>query len=460
MTPGQIEIRAKHAGGSSAFSFKRQIALTRNGAGITFVMETEDGKDVVATQDIDSDTPKLGDEGDSIADTRSARAKETDAKARAAMPIPTVELRYVAGHVIYVKPDGSLWVAPFDKDQGRVTDAPLQIGAHVAITPNGIAQFAVSRNGNVAYLPEGPRTLVLVSRDGRMHNVTEDRRMFSSPRFSPDGKNISVDINDADRRDVWTIKLNGGNFTRATSMLDAHDATWTPDGKSITFTSYRLGALGVYRQKIGASSSPDSVITAQSLSYSGEWLHDGSGLVTVATNLRPKSGLDIALISDSGRGPIVPVLADQFDTRFPAVSHDGQWLAYVSNVSGRDEVYVRRWNRNGAPWRISGGGATEPVWSPDGSMLFYRETRTQFLVLASLLRSPDRVLVATKQGLFPIGAMVPGFNHANFDLSPDGQSFVMILRSAPSGIKVVTNAPEIFRRARTSVPAETGRAPE
>lgn len=397
------------------------------------------------------------DDADPIADTRNRRTKEIDAKAQASITAPIIDLRYLAGHVIYVQPDGSLWIAPFDKDEERVTGAPLQIGENVAITADGIAQFAVSRNGNVSYLPEGPRTLVLVSRDGRMHNVVDDQRMFSSPRFSPDGRNISVDINDRDRRDVWTVALDGGGLKRATSMLDAHDAAWTPDGKSITYTSYRLGALGVYRQKVGAHATPDSVITAQPLSYSGEWLRDGSGLVTVATNLRPKSGLDIALISDSGRGPIVPVLADQFDTRFPAVSRDGQWLAYVSNVSGRAEVYVRPWNRQGTPWRISAGGGIEPVWGPDASTLFYRETREQFLVSASLLRSPDRVLVATRQGLFPIDAMAPGFNHANFDLSPDGQSFVMVLRSSPAAVKVVTNAPEMWKRARTTVQRERGR---
>jgi hypothetical protein len=157
--------------------------------------------------------------------------------------------------------------------------------------------------------------------------------------------------------------------------------------------------------------------------------------------------LDIAFIGDSGRGPIVPVLADQFETRFPAVSHDGQWLAYVSNVSGRDEVYVRPFNREGTPWRISAAGGTEPVWSADGSMLFYRDAPTQFLVSASLLLSPNRVLVAVRQGLFPMSAMIPGFTHANFDLSQDGHTFVMVLRSPPAGVKVLTNVPEILRRA-------------
>lgn len=453
MAPGRIELRAQNPGGSSAFSFRRQIAMTRDGAGVLFVMQTGDGDDVLATQSLDSQTPVLGDEGDSISDTRSSRTKEIEQKAEEGMSQRPVELRFAAGHVVYVKPDGSLWAAPFDKNANRVTAEPVQIGSDVAITGNGIAQFAVSKNGNVAYLPEGPRSLVLVSREGRLHNATNEHRLFASPRFSPDGKTIAVDINDSDGRDVWTLSVDSGNLKRATFLRDAHDAAWMPDGKTITYTSYRLGELGIYRSKPGANSTPDSLFTAQPLAYSGEWLRDGSGIVTVASNLRSRSGLDIALIGDSGRGPIVPILADQFETRFPAVSHDGQWLAYVSNASGRDEVYVRPWNRQGIPWKISSAGGTEPVWGADASTLFYRETRTHFLMYASLVLSPNRVLVPVKQALFPIDAMIPGFTHANFDLSPDGQTLVMVFRSPPAGVKVVTNVPEILRRASQSSPA-------
>jgi len=173
---------------------------------------------------------------------------------------------------------------------------------------------------------------------------------------------------------------------------------------------------------------------------------DGSGIVTVAANLAPGSRFDIAFVSNEGRGPIIPIVDDRFETRFPSVSPDGKWLAYVSNQSGRDEVYVKPWNSDGTPWRISAHGGTEPMWSPGGTMLFYRESSMQFLMAASLVLSPNRVLVPVRQGLFPIGTMIPGFTHANLDISPDGNSFVMIFRSAPSGIIVLTNIPEMLQK--------------
>lgn len=445
MSPGRIELRVQNPGGSGAYAFRRQIAMTRDGSGVVFVMETDDGNDVLATQRLDSKTPVLGEEDDSISDERSDDVREIESKAMRGFAERPVELRYAAGHIVYVRPDGSLWATPFDQTANRITGKPVQIGSNVALTGNGIAQFAVSKNGNVAYLPEGPRSLVIVTREGKLHDVTNEHRLFSSPRFSPDGKKIAVDINDSEGRDVWTVSVDSGTLNRATFERDANDAVWTPDGKSITYTSYRLGALGIYRSKPGDKSKPDSLFTGQSLAYSGEWLRDGSGLVTTASNLARGSGFDLAFVSNAGRGPIVPVLVDRFETRFPVVSPDGKWLAYVSNETGRDEVYVRPWNRDGAAWRISARGATEPVWTPDGSMLFYRESGSQFLIAASLLVSPDRILVALRQGTFPIGGMIPGFTHANLDISPDGQKFAMVLRSPPAGIKVLTNVPEMLR---------------
>jgi hypothetical protein len=445
MSPGRIELRVQNPGGSGAYAFRRQIAMTPDGSGVVFVMQTEDGENVLATQQLDSETPVIGDESDSITDGRSAKVKAIEAKATRVLTERAVELRYAAGHIVYVRPDGSLWAAPFDQKTNRIPTKPVQIGSNVALTGNGIAQFAVSKNGNVAYLPEGPRSLVIVTRDGHLHNATEQHRLYSNPRFSPDGQTIAVDINDSDGRDVWTVSVDSGALKRATFELDAHDAVWAPDGNSLTYTSYRLGALGIYRSQPGVKARPDSIFTAQPLAYSGEWLRDGSGIVTTASNLSPNSGFDIAFVSNGGRGPIVPVVVDRFETRFPVVSRDGKWLAYVSNVGGRDEVYVKPWSREGAVIRISTRGGTEPVWSPDGRDLFYRESGSQYLIDVSLRIAGESVLLTERRGMFPDGDMTPGFTHANFDISPDGQKFAMVLRSPSGGIKVLTNVPEMLR---------------
>ncbi len=356
-----------------------------------------------------------------------------------------IEARSAAGYVFFVRPDGSLWAAPFDVRSGRTTAPPVQIGSGVTLSGSGVAQFSVSKNGSVAYLPDSPSSLVIVSRDGKLKNATSSRRAYSSPRFSPDGRRISTDFADEEGRDVWTVSVDSGRLKRATYQRDAHDATWTPDGRFISFTSYKLGALGIYRSQPGdRTRRPDSVFTAQPLVYSGDWLKDGSGIVTIAADFEPGSKLDIALIGNRGRGPLQPLLVDRFDTRFPAVSPDGKWLAYVSNSSGRDEVYVRSWDGRGRTIPISRRGGTEPVWSPDGKELYYREAARQFLVAAGIRFDSTATLIA-KRGLFPIGDMIQGFTHANYDVSPDGRTFVMVRRSSPGGITVLQNVPEMLK---------------
>lgn len=275
---------------------------------------------------------------------QAGRASIRDLRTGKETPIyagEVVEIRHTAGHIVFVRPDGTLWAAPFDRSINEITAAPVKIADSVSLTGAGSAPLAVTPNGNVAYVAEGQPSLALVNREGKLRNATPERHIYSNPRFSPDGSRISVDFYDEQGRDVWTIAANGGPLNRATFLGDAHDAAWTPDSQFITYTSFRLGALGVYRSRPGERQSPDSLFTAQPLAWSGEWLKDGTGIITVAANLTTQSRLDIGLIANRGRGPLIPVLASPVETRFPAVSPNGRWLAYVSNESSVDEVYIR-----------------------------------------------------------------------------------------------------------------------
>jgi Tol biopolymer transport system component len=244
------------------------------------------------------------------------------------------------------------------------------------------------------------------------------------------------------------VRHDSGALSRATFERDAHDAVWTPDGKFLTFTSFRRGSLGIYRASPGSRAAPDSLFTAPPLVYSGEWLKDGSGLITTASNLAPNSGLDVAFIDGAGRGPIVPVVVDEYRARFPSVSSDGKWLAFVSDRSGRDEIYVRSRVRGGATARISQRGGTEPVWSPSGVELYYKETSSGFLV-AAMIRvdsSGSTIRGGMLSYLFSVRDMVPGVTHANYDISPNGWTLVMVRRSLDSRVHILRNVPEMIQK--------------
>jgi len=362
------------------------------------------------------------------------------------LDLAVVEIRYTGGYLVYVLQDGTMHAVAYDPGSRRAGTTPVQIAAGVSLTGSGLAQVAVSANGTVAYIPEQPRSLMLVGRDGSSRPATEEKRNFHAPRFSPDGRRISTDFTAADGRDVWVLTVDGGLLTRATFTRDGHDATWLPDGRSITFTSVPGGVFGLFRTRPGSADPPDSLLVSPRLGYTGLWLRDESSLITVGNFLLPNSRNDIAIVRNGGHGPVEPVVASSFDETFPAISRDNRWLAFVSNQSGRDEVYVRPLDRDGDLVQVSASGGTEPVWGPDGRELFYRSSGTAPQLMVASLQPGATFAVTSRKALFPMVEVVTATPHANYDISPDGKTFVMVRLNPSSRIMVIQNLPGLVRR--------------
>ena len=360
-----------------------------------------------------------------------------------------VEVKYTSGYLVSVLGDGTMLAAPFDAKQRRITGSAVTVATGVSTTGSGVAQIAVAPNGTVAYIPEEPRSLVFVDRNGGVRPALAERYNYHAPMFSPDGRRISIDMSDIEGRDVRVLSVGERNLTRATFDRDGHDATWTPDGRFLTYTSLKTGKLGIYHTRPGRAEPADLLMESESLGFSGYWLPDGSGLVTVATGLNPESGLDVALVTNGGHGPMEPLAASRFTETHPAVSPDGRWLAYVSDQSGDTEVYVRPLGRDGDLVQVSRGGGGEPMWSPDGRELFYRgevdgEPR---MVVASVQTAPA-FSVTARRPLFSVADMVTATPHRNYDISPDGKTLVMVQRSPATRIMVIQNLPALVARLR------------
>jgi serine/threonine-protein kinase len=365
---------------------------------------------------------------------------------------PVVEARYAVGHLVWVLGDGSLQAAPFELGTRRITAPPVTLATGVTVTGGGQAQFSVASNGTVAYLVEAGRSLVVADRAGNGRAVLAELRTYHHPRFSPDGRRISVDLSGPEGRDVWIMNLADSTLTRATFDRDGHDASWSRDGRSLFYLSVRGGVLGVHRIRTGSTQSGDSLLTSAQLGYSGIPLRDDAALLTVG-RLLPESNLDIVIIRNGGRGPIEPIVATKFDERYPALSRDDQWLAFTSNQSGRDEVYLRSLAGDGEQIQVSVAGGTEVVWSPDGRELIYRsstnaEGRVEPTMMAATISTNPTLAVVSRKALFPAAGIVTATPHANYDVSPDGKRFLIVRSNPSTRVMVMQNLAAMVARRR------------
>jgi serine/threonine-protein kinase len=384
-----------------------------------------------------------------------------DGSETAIFDTPVVEARITRGYLVIVTPGGNLQAAPLDPSGRRVVGTPVTVATNVAVTGAAVAQFAVASNGNVAYIPEEPYSLVFVDRAGSSRLATAERRNFHHPMFSPDGRRLSLDFNSIEGRNVWILGLEEGSLTRASFDRDGHDATWTPDGRFITYITPIGRSDGVtlvlLRKRPASAEPPDTLLVSRLLSYTGVWLRDGSGLLTTATALGLGAGAadsadmasrtDAAIVRNAGKGPIERLVASPFAEWYVGASPDGRWISFVSDQSGRDEVYVRDLAGEQDQVLVSLEGGSEPVWSPDGRELFYRETGQgdPYLVAAGIRTSPTLAVTGRKR-LFSVADIVATNPHANYDVSPDGRTFVMVRRSPAARIVVLQNLPAIVRR--------------
>ena len=362
-----------------------------------------------------------------------------------------IAVRYTAGYLVYVRPpDRMLLAAPFDPERHTI-GSPVELATDVGVTATGAAQLAVAPNGTVAYVAFEPFSVVLVDRDGAIRVASRERRRYHGPKLSPDGRRIAVSVGTVDGGDVWILSLDDSTLTRATFDGTSIDGVWNRDPRQLTYLSGRNRQLGIYRKRLDAAAPVESLYTGRGLDhYTGTWLRDGSGLVTIMNGMRPGSGMDIALLPNGGRGPAEPLLATPFAEAYPALSPDDRWLAFVSDQSGRQEVYARPLRADGEEVRISSGGGTEPVWSPNGREVFYRSTHgaDPRMMSATVRVDGARLIVTGRRALFSVSELLGSGPHANYDVTPDGRTFVMLRYTPPTHIMVIQNLPALVERMK------------
>ena len=364
-----------------------------------------------------------------------------------------VYARYVpTGHLLYVTTDRTLMVVPFDQNAMKVTGEPTALVEGVRLSVSSTVDLAVSDNGTLMYT-RGAATekqeLVWVTRDGKTQPVDPDwQGTFSDPSLAPDGRRLAVSLTPngsydviGQTSDIWIKQLDRGPSIKLTleGKTDRY-AAWTPDGRSVTFTSNAAGSFDLWTKRADGSTQAVLQVHEKRGAFSPRWSPDGKWLV-----FRGERGAagnaDILGIRPGIDTVAVPLVATKFSEIAPAISPDGRWLAYTSNESGQYEIYVVPFpNTAAAKWAVSTRGGTEPLWSHSGKELFYRDGAGNLVAVE--VQSTPTFSLGRSTALFPAAAYYSFARGAQYAVAPDDRRFLMIRQvagGAPDELIVVDN---------------------
>jgi predicted RNase H-related nuclease YkuK (DUF458 family) len=345
------------------------------------------------------------------------------------------------GDLAWTTPSGDVMAAPFDVHRLELTGPTVRLLQNVSIGTWGTAHMAVSKSGTLLYQRgdiASRATPVWVTRDGAAEPVA---RGWEFPvltgnmgmALSPDGARLVLPILGPTGVDLWA-RDRSGILSRLTFDGSNARPAWRPDGQAIAFLSNRLKpARDVWMKRADGSGTAQLLLTSDrqideiSFSHDGQWLvyRLGTGADRDVYGIRP------------GRDSVgTPLLATQYEERAATLSPDDHWMAYVSNETGRDEVYVCPFpEASASKWQVSTDGGTEPVWERDGRELFYRNGNDDLVAVE--VTAATTFAVGSKRVLFSARPYYPDVNHANYDVDRGGRRFLMLRIDSTSGGELI-----------------------
>ncbi len=289
------------------------------------------------------------------------------------------------GFLLYVR-QGTLLAEEFDWRRRTFSAAAVPIARNVALGQRLQAAFTASNAGVVVYRsPQPVSQLAWTTRTGVSDGRIGEPGDYLNPRLSPDEQSVAVEVHSLDASgqsegNIWLGSVARGIFTKLTFDVGTHSITpvWSPDGTSVIYR----GAAGatLTRKSTVAQSDPVAIATTGSRPRPSDWSRDGRTLIYESSD--PKTNFDVWIASVDGSGPAVPFARSSFNEHEARLSADGRWLSYVSDESGRDEIYVRPFPSGPGKWRVSTAGGRAPRWRSDSSELFFLASDGKMMAVA------------------------------------------------------------------------------
>jgi len=296
-------------------------------------------------------------------------------------------------------------------------------------------QVALSPSGTIAYLPFTPgqknHRLVAASLDGKLEPLLPGGLPFArinDPRISRDGRRVLVG---ADHSQLWMIDLDTGTSTLMSES--GFYPYWGPSDQEIIYGSARGESFDLYRRPVDLSRPEELLLDVDNNLRAADWTRQG--VVVVREEIEGK-GMDLRILPDpDDPSSIRPLLEGPDDELAPNVSADGRWLAFVSNYSGSDEVYVTRFPEPAGRSQVSVKGGNSPLWAPDGKTLYYFEANA--LIAASVETEP-RFRVTGRREVLRGNFLTYRWSRM-YDIDPTGQRFVLVEMPEHGTVEVVTH---------------------
>jgi len=333
--------------------------------------------------------------------------------------------------------DGTLLAQPFDGTRMEMTGDAVAVADPVQMFPPvAIASFSVSETGLLTYQPGTAGEVseaVWVDRAGRQSETGIAAGAVGSLRLSHDGRRVAFQVEDRQGRgDLWIHDLARRVSSRFTfDPANDFDPVWSPDDTRIVFSSNRTGAGDLYQKVTSGGGAEEALFASGYRKSATDWSPDGR--IILFNEFGATTRQDLWSLSLPDRKAEI-VLQTPFFESAGALSPDGRWLAYHSDESARQEVYVRPFSGPGGKWRISRWGGTFPRWRGDGKEVFYASGDGKIMAVdvtpgAAFTAGEPRTLFATR---------LRRSLTREYDVTPDGQRFLVAVTPSEDNLPPIT----------------------
>jgi len=357
-----------------------------------------------------------------------------------------------SGHLIFLRNSVPMAV-PFDVEQLKVTGPSVPLIEDIRLDSAGnVPQIAISHDGTMVYASAGSEfgetPLVWVDRQGLVEPLAVPAHNYFNPRLSPDGKQVAVTVmTEGFKCQVHLYDLSRGALTQLTTEGSNMVPQWSPDGMRVVFQSFRPEESGVY-WKVVDGSAPAELLAGEPFLLPCSWSPDGKLLACTTHDVNTQD--DIWILPLEGERKPQSFIKTQAREYNPAFSPDCRWLAYSSNESGPEEIYLLQYPDSGRKIQVSTEGGIAPVWSRDGRELYYANGNQ--IMVVQITQEPD-LNVGIPEPLFEGPYEMGGNFGQGYDVSLDGRQFLMVKKSDDPGVQLIL-VQNWFEELKRLVPPE------